>query len=81
MWKGRRTLIRVGTLNRGTMTEKRRELGDMMDQKNLDILCVKETKWKGSKAGNIGGGCKLFHNRANKKNWDRDRDSGEGGAG
>ena len=63
-WKGRRSLIRVGTLNLGTMTGKRRELVDMMERRNVDILCLQETKWKGSKARNIGGGCKLFYNGA-----------------
>ena len=27
----------------------------------MDILCVQETKWKGSKARNIGGSYKLFY--------------------
>ena len=31
MWKGRCTLIRVGTLNIGTMTGRGRELADMME--------------------------------------------------
>ena len=35
-----------------------------MEQRNVDILCPQETNWKGSKARNIGGGCKLFYNRA-----------------
>ena len=30
LWKGRRTLIRVGILNIGTMTGKGRELDDML---------------------------------------------------
>ena len=53
----------MGTLNIGTMTG-RREMADMMKQRNVDILCLQETKWKGSKARKIGGGCKLFYNRA-----------------
>ena len=28
----------------------------------VDILCLHETKWKGSKARNIEGGCKIFYN-------------------
>ena len=64
VWKRRRSLIRVGTLNIGTMTGRGRELADMMEQRNVDILCLQETKWKGSKARNIGGGCKLFHKGA-----------------
>ena len=57
-WKGRCSLIRVGTLNIGTMTGRRKELADMMERKNVDILCLQETKWKGSKARKIGGECK-----------------------
>ena len=37
----------------------------MTEQRNADILCLQETKWKGSKARNSGGGCKLFYNGAN----------------
>ena len=35
-----------------------------MEQRNVDILCLQETKWKGSKARSIAGGCKLFYNCA-----------------
>ena len=35
-----------------------------MERRNVDILCLQETKWKGSKARNIGGGFKLFYNGA-----------------
>ena len=52
-WKGRRPLIRVGTLNIGTMTGRRRELTDMMKRTNVDILCLQETKWKGVKQGTL----------------------------
>ena len=64
VWKGRRLLVRMGTLNIGTMTGRRRKLADMMKRRNVDILCLQETKWKGSKARNIGGGCKIFYNGA-----------------
>ena len=46
------------------MTGRGRELADMMEQRNVDILCLQETKWKGSKARNIDGGCKIFYNEA-----------------
>ena len=46
------------------MTGRERELADLMKQKNVNILCLQETKWKGSKARDIGGGCKLFYNGA-----------------
>ena len=63
-WKGRRSLIRMGTLNIGTMTGRGRELADMMERRNVDILCLQETKWKDSKTKKIGGGCKIFYNGA-----------------
>ena len=62
VWKRRRSLVRMGTLNIGTMTGRGRELVDLMERRKVDILCLQETKWKGSKARNIGGGCKLFYN-------------------
>ena len=37
----------------------------MMERRDVDILCLQKTKWKGSKARNIGGRCKLFYNGAN----------------
>ena len=46
------------------MNERERELEDLMERRNVDILCLQKTKWKGSKARNIGGGCKLFYNEA-----------------
>ena len=46
------------------MTGRGRELADMIERRNVDILCLQETKWKGSKARNIGGGYKIFYNRA-----------------
>ena len=38
----------------------------MMERRSVrvDMLCLQEAKWKGSKARNIGGGCKLFYNEA-----------------
>ncbi|KAK3520904.1 hypothetical protein QTP86_003763 [Hemibagrus guttatus] len=46
----------VSLLNR-----KGRELADMMERRKVDILCVQETRWKGSKARSIGAGFKLFY--------------------
>lgn len=59
--------MRVGTLNVGTMKGKGRELADMMERRKVDILCVQETKWKDSKARNIGGGFKLFYHGMDRK--------------
>ena len=58
---GRKMEVKVGTLNVGTMTGKGRELADMMVKRKVDILCVQETRWKGSKARNIGDGGKIFY--------------------
>ena len=38
LWKRRRTLIRIVTLNIGTITGRGRELADMMEQRNANIL-------------------------------------------
>ena len=53
--------LKIGSLNVGTMMGKGRELADMMERRKLDILCIQETKWKGSKARKLGGGCKLYY--------------------
>ena len=74
VWKGRRSLIRVGTLNIGTMTGRGRELADMMERRNVDILCLQETKWKESKARNIG--TNYFTTELMEKKWNRDSDEG-----
>ncbi|KAK3543928.1 hypothetical protein QTP70_031839, partial [Hemibagrus guttatus] len=58
--KGKSVGLRIGTLNVSTMTRKGRELADMMEIRK-DILCVQETRWKGSKARSIGAGFKLFY--------------------
>ncbi|KAK3532234.1 hypothetical protein QTP86_009512 [Hemibagrus guttatus] len=59
--KGKSVGLRIGTLNVGTMTGKGREPADMMERRKVDILCVQETRWKGSKARSIGAGFKLFY--------------------
>ncbi|KAK3526858.1 hypothetical protein QTP86_000716 [Hemibagrus guttatus] len=43
------------------MTGKGRELADVMERRKVDILCVQETRWKGSKDLSIGAGFKLFY--------------------
>ena len=37
-------------LNVGSMTGKGRELADVLNRRRIDIACVHETRWKGSKA-------------------------------
>ena len=48
-------------MNVGTMTGKGRELADMMERRKVDILCVQETRWRGSKTRSIRDGFKLFY--------------------
>ena len=52
-WKRRRSLIRVGTLNIGTMTGRGRELADMMERRNVDILSYKKLSGKRVKQGTL----------------------------
>ncbi|KAK3549338.1 hypothetical protein QTP70_034563, partial [Hemibagrus guttatus] len=59
--KGKSVGLRIGTLNVGTKTGNGRELADMMERRKVDVLCVQETRWKGSKAHSIGAGFKLFY--------------------
>ena len=59
--------MRVGTLNVGTMTGRGRELADLMERRKVGVLCVQETRWKGDKAKELGGGCKLLRSGANKQ--------------
>ncbi|KAI5093802.1 hypothetical protein C0J45_15526 [Silurus meridionalis] len=49
------------------MTGKGREIAEMMERRKVDMLCVQETKWKGSKSRNIGGGFKLFYHGVDGK--------------
>ncbi|KAK3561446.1 hypothetical protein QTP86_002827 [Hemibagrus guttatus] len=42
--------------SRRSTVGKGRELADMMERRKMDILCVQETRWKGSKARSIGCG-------------------------
>ena len=58
---------KVGTLNVGTMTGTGRELADLMERRKVGVLCVQETRWKGNKAKELGGGCKLLHSGANEQ--------------
>ena len=60
-WKGSIVEVRVRTLNVGTVTDKGRELADMMERRKVDILCVQETRWRGSKTRSIRDGFKLFY--------------------
>uniref|UniRef100_A0A914WDC8 Reverse transcriptase domain-containing protein n=1 Tax=Plectus sambesii TaxID=2011161 RepID=A0A914WDC8_9BILA len=59
--KKRAHRIRLATLNIGTMTGRSRELADALKNRRIDFACVQETKWKGTKARNIGDGYKMLY--------------------
>ena len=59
--------VRVGTLNVGSMTGRGRELADLMERRKVGVLCVQETRWKGDKAKELGGGCELIRSGTNKQ--------------
>uniref|UniRef100_A0A914WAH4 Endonuclease/exonuclease/phosphatase domain-containing protein n=1 Tax=Plectus sambesii TaxID=2011161 RepID=A0A914WAH4_9BILA len=54
--------LRLATINVGSLTGRGRELADMLKRRRVDIACVQETKWKGSKARDLGEGYKLYFN-------------------
>ncbi|VDO87408.1 unnamed protein product [Heligmosomoides polygyrus] len=60
-------LVRVGTLNVGTLTGRSREVADLMKRRKIEVLCLQETRWKGAKAKEIGEGVKLFYNGEDTK--------------
>ena len=68
-YKTREVTLRIGTLNVGTMNGKGREIVDMMERRRIDILCIQETRWKGSKSRQLGDGYKLiYYGKDNKRN-------------
>ena len=58
--EGRRS-VRFLTVNLGSMTGKSREVANMLKRRRVSIACVQETKWKGSKAKEIGEGYKMYY--------------------
>ena len=65
--------VRVATLNVGSMTGRSREIAEMMNKRRVDALCVQEIRWRGDKAKEVGGGCKLLYSGADE--------NGRGGVG
>ncbi|KAI5107649.1 hypothetical protein C0J45_1243 [Silurus meridionalis] len=49
------------------MMGKGREGADIMERRKVDMFCVQETKWKGSKMRSNGGGFKLFYHGVDEK--------------
>ena len=59
--EGKGKTIRIATLNVGSMTGRGQEVVDFMERRKINIMCVHETKWKGSKARELRNGFKLFY--------------------
>ena len=62
--QGKRTTVmplRFCTLNVGTLTGRHREVAAMLSRRKVDVCCLQETKWKGSKARALGDGYKLLY--------------------
>ncbi|KAK6731492.1 hypothetical protein RB195_007761 [Necator americanus] len=60
--------VRLATLNVGTLTGRSRELADSLRKRRVDICCVQETPWKGSKARELGDGYKLIYHGTSNRN-------------
>ena len=61
--------IKITTLSVGSMAGRIGEIAQLMRKKSLQVVCVQDTKWKGSKAREIGAGCKLdYHGEDSKRN-------------
>ena len=62
--------MKVATLNIGTLTGKSKETADMMTRKRIDILCLQDTRWTGSKSGGnarkLRDGVKLYYSGKGK---------------
>ncbi|XP_070043167.1 uncharacterized protein [Nicotiana tomentosiformis] len=47
--------LRIGSWNIGTVTGKSIELGKILQKRKINIACVQETRWKGTRARDIDG--------------------------
>ncbi|KAK6765126.1 hypothetical protein RB195_025170 [Necator americanus] len=59
---------RLATLNVGTLIGRSRELADSLRKRRVDICCVQETRWKGSKSREFGDGYKLIYHGTSNRN-------------
>ena len=60
---------RFATCNVGSMTGRGRELVEEVWRRNIDVMCVQETKWRGNAAREFGEGYKIIYSgESNKRN-------------
>ncbi|CAH0719180.1 unnamed protein product, partial [Brenthis ino] len=53
--------LRIGTWNLGSLTGRSQELAETLHRRRVNICCLQETKWKGSKSRDLGLGYKLVY--------------------
>ena len=67
--KGKGKTIRIATCS---MAGRGQEVVDFMERRKVNIMCVHETKWKGSKVKELGNGFKLFYiGEDGRRKWSR----------
>lgn len=54
--------MRIATWNIGSLTGRSQELANTLHRRNINICCVQELKWKGSKSRDIGRNYQLLYN-------------------
>ncbi|XP_063537823.1 uncharacterized protein LOC134747173 [Cydia strobilella] len=63
------TQLRLATWNLGTMTGRSYEISEILKARHIDVCCVQETKWKGSKSRDIGNDYQLiYHGTSTQRN-------------
>ncbi|XP_049872896.1 uncharacterized protein LOC126371623 [Pectinophora gossypiella] len=61
--------IRIATWNLGSLTGRSQELASTLTRRNINICCIQETRWMGSKSRDLGLGYQLvYHGTNNKQN-------------
>ena len=53
--------FKCATLNLSSLTGKGKEVMDFMIRRKIDLLCIQETRWKGSASEDLGSGYKLLY--------------------
>ncbi|PZC80720.1 hypothetical protein B5X24_HaOG214121 [Helicoverpa armigera] len=59
--RAREVRLRYASWNVGTMTGRARELAEVLKRRRINVACLQETKWKGTKAREIGEGYKFYY--------------------
>ncbi|CAK1587231.1 unnamed protein product [Parnassius mnemosyne] len=54
--------LRIATWNIGSLTGRSQELSNILHARNINICCIQELKWKGSKSRDIGRNYQLLYN-------------------